>query len=119
MLHESIKCELIEFGGEDNHVHMMVAVRPTIAVASLVGKLKGESSYMIRREFWDCVKTMHWGNHFWSPSYCVVSCGGASLDVVKKYIESQNAPPNERSLRASLAANKRKSRLLLARPAHE
>ncbi|WP_223866670.1 transposase, partial [Candidatus Enterovibrio escicola] len=28
-----MKCELIEFGGEDNHVHMMVAVRPTIAVA--------------------------------------------------------------------------------------
>ncbi|WP_150139582.1 IS200/IS605 family transposase [Candidatus Enterovibrio escicola] len=109
----------MRWGLRDNHVHMMVAVRPTIAVASLVEKLKGKSSYMIRREFWAYVKTMLWGNHFWSPSYCVVSCGGASLDVVKKYIESQHASPNERSLRASLAANKRKAQLLLARPAHE
>ncbi|WP_223825601.1 transposase [Candidatus Enterovibrio altilux] len=40
-----MKCELIEFSGEDNHVHMMVAVRPTIAVASLVGKSKGKFFY--------------------------------------------------------------------------
>ncbi|MCW3784649.1 transposase, partial [Defluviimonas salinarum] len=33
-----------------------------------------------------------WGEAFWSPSYCVVSCGGAPLDVVKAYVESQNAP---------------------------
>jgi len=100
-------CELLEYGAEDNHIHMMVAVHPKIAVSNLVGKLKGKSSYMIRKEFWAHEKTMLWGNHFWSPSYCVVSSGGASLDVVKSYIESQNTPPSERSLRASRAANKR------------
>lgn len=100
-------CELLEYGAEDNHIHMMVAVHPKVAVSNLVGKLKGKSSYMIRKEFWEHVKTMLWGNHFWSPSYCVVSCGGASLDVVKSYIESQNAPPSERSLRASRSINKR------------
>jgi REP element-mobilizing transposase RayT len=26
---------------------------------------------------------------FWSPSYCVVSCGGAPLEIVKQYIQSQ------------------------------
>ncbi|MGL4938650.1 transposase [Shewanella sp.] len=44
---------------------------------------------------------MLWGNHFWSPSYCVVSCGGASLDVVKQYIENQNTPPSEKAIRTS------------------
>ena len=25
----------------------------------------------------------------WSPSYCAVSCGGASLEIVKRYVEAQ------------------------------
>ena len=70
---EQMDCELLEFGGEDDHIHMMVSVHPKLAISNLVSKLKGKSSYMIRREYWDRVKTMLWGNHFWSPSYCVVS----------------------------------------------
>lgn len=111
---KQMDCELLEFGGEDNHIHMIVSVHPKIAIANLVGKLKGKSSYMIRREFWERVKVMLWRNHFWSPSYCAVSCGGASLDVVKEYIKNQNAPPSERSLKASRAANKNKPKNPLA-----
>ena len=32
------------------------------------------------------VRSKLWGSHFWSPSYCAVSCGGAPLDIVKRYI---------------------------------
>ena len=46
-------CELLEFGGEDDHVHLMLSVHPKVAVANLVGKLKGKSSYILRIEFWD------------------------------------------------------------------
>ena len=33
-----------------------------------------------------------WGEHFWSPSYAVVSCGVAPLEVVKRYVEAQKSP---------------------------
>ncbi|WP_150142561.1 transposase [Candidatus Enterovibrio escicola] len=56
----------MRWGLRDNHVHMMVAVRPTIAVASLVEKLKGKSSYMIRREFWDGLAQAKWSMQFLS-----------------------------------------------------
>ena len=108
---EQMDCELLEFSGEDNHVHMLVAVHPKVAVANLVGKLKGKSSYLVRRMFQEHVKTMLWGHQFWSPSYCAVSCGGASLDIVKQYIENQNAPPSEKALKAARAAHKRSQRL--------
>ena len=85
--------ELIEFGGEDDHVHILVNVHPKLAVANLVGKLKGKSSYFLRREYWDHLKTKLWGKHLWSPSYCCVSCGGASLDIVKQYVKNQRQPP--------------------------
>lgn len=90
---KQMDCELLEFGGEDDHLHLMISVHPKVAVSNLVSKLKGKSSYVLKREYWEQIKTMLWGKHFWSPSYCVVSCGGASLDIIKQYIESQNTPP--------------------------
>ncbi|WP_373685331.1 transposase [Acinetobacter sp. YH12049] len=47
-----------------------------------------------------------WGNHFWSPSYCVVSCGGASLEVVKKYIENQRTPTSKKNAKKSMSLKK-------------
>ena len=95
-------CELHELSGEDDHLHMLVSVHPKLALSNLVGKLKGKSSYVIRREYWDRVKTMLWGKHFWSPSYCCVSVGGATLDVVKRYIENQRIPTEKKHVSKSI-----------------
>src|SRR5687767_13094022 len=45
---EQMECELIEFNGEHDHVHLMVSVHPKLAVSNLVGKLKGKTAYFIR-----------------------------------------------------------------------
>lgn len=100
-------CELLEFGGEHDHIHLMVAVNPKVAISHLVGKLKGKSSYLLRSDYWGTIKKKLWGNHFWSPSYCVVSCGGASLDVVKAYIKNQRKPPSEKQVKQSKAISSR------------
>lgn len=96
-----MKGELLEFNGEDDHVHLMVSIPPQTAVSHLVGKLKGKSSYFIRKEYWPLVKKKLWGDHFWSPSYCAVSCGGAPLEVLKKYIEQQRVPPSQSEINRS------------------
>jgi putative transposase len=80
---KQMDCELIEFNGEHDHIHLLVSVHPKLAVSHLVGKLKGKSAYFIRQEFKKEVRKKLWGDHFWSPSYCVVSCGGAPLEVFK------------------------------------
>jgi putative transposase len=61
---EQLDCELLEFGGEDDHVHLMVSAHPKIAISNLIGKLKGKSSYMLRKSFWSQIKSKLWGNHF-------------------------------------------------------
>lgn len=94
-------CELLELGGEDDHVHLMVIVHPKLAVSNLVSKLKGKSSYILRREYRPQIKTMLWGKHFWSPGYCCVSVGGASLETVKEYIDGQRTPPSEKNVKTS------------------
>ena len=93
--------ELIEFGGEDDHVHLMVHCHPKTAISAVVGKLKGKSSYFLRKEFWNEIKDKLWGDHFWSPSYCIVSCGGAPLDVVRAYVENQRRPTPQKNLSRS------------------
>jgi putative transposase len=105
---EQMEVELIEFAGEDDHVHLMICCPPKVAVANLVGKLKGKSSYMIRKEFWNEVKDKLWGDHFWSPSYCMISCGGAPLETVKQYIEDQRRPPEKKQIKLSQSFTGRK-----------
>jgi putative transposase len=99
---EQMEGELVEFGGEDDHVHLLISCHPKTAVSNLVGKLKGKSSYVLRKEFWEAIKPKLWGEHFWSPSYCVVSCGGAPLEVVRAYIEEQRKPSEKRQIEQSL-----------------
>lgn len=51
--------ELIEFGSEDDHVHLIVCCPPKLAASKLIGKLKGKSSYFLRQEYWPQLKTSY------------------------------------------------------------
>jgi putative transposase len=70
---------------------------PKVALARLVNALKGVSARRLRAADLLEVRKKLWGEHFWSPSYCAVSCGGAPLDVVKAYVKKQrggaSSPP--------------------------
>lgn len=104
-------CLLMEFNGEDDHIHLMISAPPKISITILVGKLKGKSSYFIRKEFWNSIKTKLWGQHLWSPSYCCVTCGGAPLEIIKKYIEQQRAPSSQKGVAQSIRERKVKLRI--------
>jgi len=83
---------LDEFNGETDHVHLLVQYPPTVQLSKLVNSLKGVSARVLRRDYPEQVKSLLWGDSLWSPSYFVGSCGGASLNVVKDYIENQRRP---------------------------
>lgn len=101
-----MQIELIEFGGEDDHVHLLVNIPPKLAISNVVGKLKGKSSYFLRREYWPQLKTKLWGKNLWSPSYCVVSCGGVPLEIVKQYVKNQRRIPSEKQINHSIKLSK-------------
>ena len=86
------EAELVEFNGDDNHVHLLVNHPPKVAVARLVNSLKGVSSRRLRQEFPDLSRHYYRANKLWSGSYFAGSVGGAPLSVVKQYIEQQNRP---------------------------
>jgi putative transposase len=84
--------ELVEFNGENNHVHLLVNFPPKVALAKLVNSLKGVSSRRMRQEFPDLRRHYYRANKLWSGSYFAGSVGGAPLSIVKQYIEQQNRP---------------------------
>jgi len=79
---------LVEFNGEDDHVHLLVNYPPKVSVSSLVNSLKGASSRVLRQQHPEIRKKL-WGNALWSPSYFAGSCGGAPLSIIKQYIEHE------------------------------
>ena len=81
--------ELREAGYEADHAHLLVGYPPKVALSTLVNSLKGVSARRLRAAHLPEVERKLWGSHFWSPSYCVVSCGGAPLEIVKRYVEAQ------------------------------
>ena len=86
------EAKLVEFDGEDDHVHLLVSYPPKVSVSNLVNSLKGVSSRMIRKKNYPSIRQKLWGGARWSPSYFAGSCGGASIAVIRQYIEQQQTP---------------------------
>ncbi|MFI6488069.1 IS200/IS605 family transposase [Streptomyces sp. NPDC050564] len=89
---EDFECELVEFNGEDNHVHLLVNFPPKVTVTKLVNSLKGVSSRRLHQEF-DNLTQHYWrANKLWAGSYFAGTVSGAPLSIVRQYTEQQNRP---------------------------
>lgn len=87
------EAELVEFDGEDDHVHLLVNYPPKVAISKLVNSLKGISSLLIRKKNYPNIKKKLWKGALWSPSYFAGSCGGAPIEIIRQYIKQQQTPP--------------------------
>jgi len=85
------ECSLIEFNGEPDHIHILLELNPKIALSTFINNLKTVSSRYIRKDFINHLSKFYYKNPvFWSRSYCILTCGGAPLSVIKQYIEQQD-----------------------------
>ena len=90
---KKMSCQIIEFSGESDHVHLLLDFHPKNSISAVVGSLKSSTSRMVKKEF-PQQYAKHYGGKvaFWSNSYYVSSAGGAPIEVLKKYIQSQDKP---------------------------
>ena len=84
--------DLLEFGGESDHIHLLLELNPTIQPSKLVNSLKTVTSRKIRKEFSEHLKEYYWKPVLWSRAYCLLTAGGAPVEVLKEYIENQDRP---------------------------
>lgn len=84
--------ELVEFNGESDHVHLLIDAHPAMDLSKFINSIKTVSSRLIRKEFKSHVDKFYWKPYFWNRAYCLLTTGGAPLDVIKAYIENQDSP---------------------------
>ena len=99
------RCTLLEFGGEADHVHLLVDIHPALDISVLINNLKTASARRTRNRFADHLVPFYSKPLFWSRAYFVASVGGATLETVRAYV---NAQGTEEHARKSAAKGKAK-----------
>jgi putative transposase len=84
---------VIELEGENNHIHLLFSYYPQLDLCKFINNLKTVTSRLIRKEFkQELSKTYRGQPVLWNGSYFIASCGGVTVDVLRKYIEGQDTP---------------------------
>lgn len=84
----NLKIEMLASGGTANHVHLLIALPPTITLAEAIQKLKANSSRWMGER----------GVAFeWQKGYGAFSVSPSNLNAVQAYIRTQSVHHQKRS----------------------
>ena len=79
---------VIEWNDDKDHIHILFKGQPNTVLSKFINAYKSASSRLIKKEY-PKIKKQLWKEYFWSRSFCLLTTGGVTVDVIKKYIESQ------------------------------
>ena len=88
---KKLEYELLEMDGEREHVHILIAYPPKLAISVMVNNLKSVSSRMLRNQNTHLSRISK-GSALWSRSYFACTAGGATIEILKAYVQSQDTP---------------------------
>lgn len=80
---------LEEWNHDNDHVHIMFRAHPNTEISKFINAYKSASSRLIKKDFPE-VRRKLWKEMFWSRSYCLLTTGGAPIEIIRKYMESQS-----------------------------
>lgn len=79
---------LQEWNHDLDHIHILFKAHPNSELSKFINAYKSASSRLIKKEF-STIRKKLWKEYFWSRSFCLLTAGGAPIEVIKRYIESQ------------------------------
>jgi len=85
--------KLLSINGMSDHLHILIGLRPALALADLVRDIKSDSSDWINR------KRLSRGKFAWQEGYGAFSYGHSQLDMIIRYIQNQERHHRRRSFR--------------------
>jgi len=94
------RCHLIEFGGESDHVHLLIDIHPALNISVLINNLKTASARRARARFAAHLSGFYSKPLFWHRAYYVGSVGGATLETVRAYVDAQGTAEHARKAEA-------------------
>ena len=84
----SYNITLKEWNHDRDHVHVLFSAHPKSELTRFLNAYKSASSRLIKKEFPE-IRGKLWKEYFWSRSFCLISTGDASVETIRRYIESQ------------------------------
>ena len=81
-----LRVDIIEMEIMPDHVHLLLEVDPQFGIHRAVKNINEQTSRILRAEFISLRTRLP---SLWTNSYFVATVGGAPLEVIKQYIESQ------------------------------
>ena len=78
-----LKGKLLNVNGVEDHLHLLMAMPPTVSIAEVAGKVKGCSSKWIHETFPERAAFE------WQRGYAAFSVSQSQLPLVTRYIEHQ------------------------------
>ncbi|WP_031410053.1 IS200/IS605 family transposase [Thiomonas sp. FB-Cd] len=94
------RCHLIEFGGESDHVHLLIDIHPALNISVLINNLKTASARRARARFAQHLSAFYSKPLFWHRAYYVGSVGGATLETVRAYVDARGTVEHARKSEA-------------------
>lgn len=85
--------KLIAINGMPDHVHVLIGLKPAIALANLVREIKADSTNFINKE-----KFVR-GRFNWQEGYGAFSYGHSQLNTIIRYIQNQERHHERRSFK--------------------
>ena len=85
---EPYKITIEEWNHDNDHIHVLFRAEPKSELSKFINAYKSASSRLIKKEY-PSIKEKLWEGMFWSKSFCLLTTGGSTIDVIKKYIETQ------------------------------
>ena len=87
---------LEEWNHDTDHVHILFKGQPNTEISKFINAYKSASSRLIKKEFPQIRKSL-WKEMFWSQSFCLLTTGGATADIIRQYIMSQGKKNGKQS----------------------
>jgi len=85
---DTFDVQILAIESDRDHIHILFKATPKLDIPRYVNALKTITSREIQRKFPE-VKKKLWNGVFWSHSYFLATSGQVTLDVLKRYVESQ------------------------------
>lgn len=79
---------VVEWNDDKDHIHILFKAQPNSELSKFINAYKSASSRLIKKEY-PQIKEKLWKEYFWSRSFCLMTTGGVTIDIIKEYIESQ------------------------------
>ena len=77
-----------EWNHGKDHIHVLFTAQPNSELSKFINAYKSASSRLIKKEF-PSIRNSLWEEMFWSKSFCLLTTGGVTVDIIKQYIQSQ------------------------------